>query len=1372
MPTVSLPNGKTVQFPDTMSSEQINSTIETEIWPKMQAETDTAIAALPDLTGQISPLEVPGPQTGFTATPAIDTTPRGPERFPGLPPLMGAVGEAFSRLPGTAEVIPTAVTGIASFLGGLGGGGIQAISEMKNYVSMEEAAAGRTGSLAESFKPIVETQRRVSGKIAEKIGYEAKTPGGKLVAELLAAPIEYKAKLINTYMPEKYRDAAHFLTDVALVFGPKFIKAVGKSNAWRMATIKERGLMVLEYDKVKGGGFYSEAELARKNPVYAREAAKRRATPEAPVTPVDIPVKPTEAPVKPIEVPVKPVQALPEVKPPVVKKPIAKVVPKKVVKAKDIRTRIIKGGGIDYKREQWKGELDALRGEPLGQYMVNKEGKGHTLDEWSMMLKDEGWLRPGEEATPQNLLDAIYGKRKSVEAIEEETIKMMEKKEVEAEAQRLEKTSSETELKLMDELTPAKQIQEKVRDRTINPLVAAEGYLKRGEFKQAIEQAERAKKQGAVLQEADGPVTDKLIQRAVKKADAIIEKARAAEIKPALTTPKIKVSKVKPTQPDMIGVPKDVLKDKMPSKELPETPLEKATREVKGRKVAAEEAKRQVKIPERGLSERVFKSESGLVDLEALSGESTSKGKKVMRLVAERRKDIDIGELESAAFITKLNKLTKPEREAVSAVVQRMFDPDVLKKIDKEYLIPMVSRPSETILKAASEVSKYLESAHEFNKEHWGESVGYKENYVTQIWDIPKAKTAQTMKGFILTNPFLRKRKIPSFEEGIKMGLTPKTLDISEILRTYDHYRIQSAFNARFVDSIQNLKVLNENTGELEPLVKRADKAPDDWVLIDHPALSRAKAIGKVGEKGLILKKMSLKVHPEIAREVKIIFDKPFSHPAIQAIETINAFAKKGQLSISFFHHLALGESALSSGIGRKALGLFNPFRIYRAMKHGDYEIFRNMEVAKDNIAHGGTFGALSDVHRGRIEKALSDLEFQMREVPVAKQLTKGLRTANMLWDKFLWDYVHNTLKLYAYESNVLREFKRKNMTPEEITKMKKSLAIFGNNSFGGQNWDLNPILGNPKMKQLGQLSLLSLDWTVSTLKQATAPLKAIRTGDKVLFRRSMLFWLRAGIYFNLIVQSLNYYNSEKKLGEGRFTWENDPGHKLNIFVGFNEDGTKKYLRMGKQFREVLEWGQDPLHKLGAKLSPTVREAMRQLTKHDPGSGYPTPWKDKGFWESLPERAKSIAEMPLPFSLRPYIKDRPTNFMLMLPASRGMTNYKTRTLFHKALKANNEKRIERIYFAALENNLDADRLLKSAEAFLGAEKTYDDKKVAKKIFNEISNVGPEAKEDLIRIYAKRGVLTPDIKKHLNKLLSTRKKVQRKLITIKQKRNRK
>lgn len=735
-------------------------------------------------------------------------------------------------------------------------------------------------------------------------------------------------------------------------------------------------------------------------------------------------------------------------------------------------------------------------------------------------------------------------------------------------------------------------------------------------------------------------------------------------------------------------------------------------------------------------------------------------GASVMELIGVRRAEIDKGILDSEIFIRQFEgKFSKTELEAIPFIRQGIKNPEILNKIGKQDLIPIIEKPSPELLKATAKIGKYYDEAYQFLKDNWGD-VGFVEDYVTHIWDIPKARKAEVVNYFATRNPFLKKRTIPTLEEGIELGLTPKTTNITELLRIYDQYKIKTVHNFRFA---QGLKDLTDETGQ--KIMMRIDKAPEDWITIDHPALNRAMAIGKVGEKGILLNKVPVKVHPEIAKEIKIIFDKPFSHAAISAFETVNAFTKKSMLTLTFFHHFALTEAAFATGIGRKAVKLWNPFRIYRALKHGDFEIFKQAPLAKDSLDSGVTYGALSDIQRGRVQNALIGLEKVSRKIPIIRTGTKALRKANDLWDTGLWDYYHNTLKLWAYESNlesalklgekrVLKEFGR-NLKPEEIANIKKTIGTFVNDTFGGQNWELNKVLGNPKVRQMLHWAILAPDWTFSVLKQAAAPAKGIylmtkgeKLAGRALAKRAASFWAKAGIYFNLIAQSINQYTTKKEYGEGRFTWENAPGHELNIFIGRNKDGTERYLRMGKQFREVLEWGYEPEKKIGGKLSPIARESIRQLAKHDPGSGYPTEFEEKAFFESVPERLKSIAEMPIPFSLRPYVKSRPGSFMFTFPTSKGMTNYKTVKLFKEALAANSLKAVRRIYISALENNLDAQELFKSARAAVKADITYNNRKLANEILLELNRLDPEAQKDALLLYKRKGILTPEIYKQL------------------------
>lgn len=726
----------------------------------------------------------------------------------------------------------------------------------------------------------------------------------------------------------------------------------------------------------------------------------------------------------------------------------------------------------------------------------------------------------------------------------------------------------------------------------------------------------------------------------------------------------------------------------------------------------------------------------------------------IMELIRARRAGIDIGSLRSESFIRNIEQQFSPlELEAIPFIRQGIKDPKVLEKIGKKDLIPIIKNPPQDLLDTTEAIGRYYDEGFDFLRKHWGEDLGYVENYVTQLWDIPKNKRADVVNYFATKNPFTNKRKIPSLEEGIKFGLTPKTTNIAELLRIYDQYKIKTAYNFRFANSLKKLKDADGN-----PLIMRSDKAPDGWVLVDNPSLRRAIAIGKPkGKEGVILTKIPVKVHPEIAKEIDLIFGSRYKFPGSGAINTVNAFTKKSILSLSLFHPAALTESAFSTGIGKRAMKLWDPRKVKNALKHGDLEIFKQMPLAEDAINHGVKFGALGDVQKTKVTRSLKNAEFKLRKVPMIGKAMKGIRKANDLWDTALWDYYHNTLKLYAYESNVENALKSaskklgRDLEPIEVKGIKREMASFTNDSFGGQNWELNKILGNPKMQQFLHYLFLAPDWTFSVLKQGIAPAKGVGKsvlGDSLrgqaLTKQSVKFWAKAALYYNLIAQSINYYNTKKEYGKGRFTWENAPGNKLNIFAGYNEDGTERYIRMGKQFREVVEWGEDPIMKLGAKLTPTLRESIRQVAKHDPGSGFPTEWEDKTFWDSLPERFKSVAEMPLPFSIRPYVESRPHNFLFTFPAKKGMTRYGAVKEFKKAINKGDLTQVRWIYINALRNHLPASTLFETAKTSIKSKMTIDDKSIAREIFHEVRRLPEDKQIDALRTYQENGILTPGI----------------------------
>lgn len=124
---------------------------------------------------------------------------------------------------------------------------------------------------------------------------------------------------------------------------------------------------------------------------------------------------------------------------------------KKTAKQNTILDWILKKGKIDYNAEKLKGELDALsEGQPQYKLIINKKGRGSTLDRLALMAKEEGFIN---EATPDALLDAMTENRLHPNAAEDAIALQME-----AEAGRRQLTESPSEGFVEDFLADAGEI--------------------------------------------------------------------------------------------------------------------------------------------------------------------------------------------------------------------------------------------------------------------------------------------------------------------------------------------------------------------------------------------------------------------------------------------------------------------------------------------------------------------------------------------------------------------------------------------------------------------------------------------------------------------------------------------------------------------------------------------------------------------------------------------------------------------------------------------------------------------------------------------------------------------------------------------------
>jgi len=780
----------------------------------------------------------------------------------------------------------------------------------------------------------------------------------------------------------------------------------------------------------------------------------------------------------------------------------------------------------------------------------------------------------------------------------------------------------------------------------------------------------------------------------------------------------------------------------------------------------------------------------------------TRLGQEALNRVFQRRSAIGLGELKTEQVIADtLGKLSDVEAEAFTFVKGGLKDIELLKKSGYKHLAKDVEKPSPQLKRAVVELGKEFDKDFKILKEHY-DKIKFVEDYVPQMWDIPKNERTSFVNQFKLKNPFTDPRKIPTLEEGLKAGYKLKVTNIKDIYRIYSKYKNEVIANLNLVDA---LSTMMDEAGR-PVIVKKSTQAVPEYVEMEHPAFGLTK---------------KAYVHPEIANELQVVFRRPHVSKVGRAYDQLNAFLKYSQLSLTLFHHGALSESALGM-LGPKGLAKAATESIKRMKKGAKPIVLEKGELSADGIQHGLQLKPSSDVQLSMLSKMLSDIEGKLPDGKTAFTRVMGPKAAVKTgskffenWNKFLWDNLHNTLKLMSYEKLVHRELGRvgkttmkelgRDMTKAEIAAMKKEIASFVNDSFGGQNWDVlgsgRIRLGDPIYRRNLQRIFLAPDWTISVIRQASAlgrgPMKTAlgkellkqgveRQGGlelvkgKTLTDISRYYWKRMAAYSFVVMQGVNYAASEKIHGKGRFTWENPPGKTLHILVGRGGVGKNVkgepeiYLRWGKQLSEPIRWATSTTEILGSKMSPTGSLIGRQLFKHDPGTGWPTAWarkEEKGGF-AWGERIKDVISLPVPFSLKKYILEEGSgSFLFTWPLSKGMTRGKTVAEFHKALAMKDPEKkdahIQRVAMAATENGLNWDELLSEAEGDIRSEDRWKRDKYLNKFRKELKKLKTvDEQVDLLHAYRQRETLTHQEIRTLSEEMKDRQEILKRLDNLK------
>lgn len=711
---------------------------------------------------------------------------------------------------------------------------------------------------------------------------------------------------------------------------------------------------------------------------------------------------------------------------------------------------------------------------------------------------------------------------------------------------------------------------------------------------------------------------------------------------------------------------------------------------------------------------------------------------KIRQLIQNRRANIDTSKYEAMQKIDKfssqiddianeLNLDSKGLREVLPFIRENTDLP--LKNFDRPDLVTIFN----SLNQEQKDVLKIVAQNHFDDMEtYWNNLSAIKnlksnmspENYITHIWDMGENEKI-ALKNYISSlktkSQFEKSRIIPTFKEGIENGLDiplkggqeihidlkPKTLDYAEIQKIHSHQLIDAAENTKFMNELALLKQSNPKYAkELEEIARPVLEAENE------PEATKTLA-------GKLLQK------------------------AGNAYDTVNNFAKGCKFLFNGMHAVALTESAAAhEGLVPiktfKTLG--NLPKIIDGIKNNNYEVFKNSPAVKRAIQDGVQFGAISDINIGEFNTFIDGVSNLVDKVTfgAGKIITKPMKAYIDTNNKFLWNYLHNTYKLHAYENLINRVSKNGKLKLSD--NVRKEIGQLVNDTFGGQNWETLGI--KPKTLTLARRLLLSPDWNMSATVRQSLAVFSSEAGQKFLneFAKSskfgaatrelsrklglssftndiegagirghqarkyfMTFLIQTAIYSNLInacCRTVDKHNNPEKYENGinyssysnnRFTEKDGAGKKIvetllpRPYVGNDKNGREIYARTGKQALEIPEIIEDmpnsAIRKAASKTSPLINPIATKISDE---------LTDNWNKSSIGERYKDTFT---PFTISSGKNDfQPIN--MFYSTSKGLNAYKAREYLKECILNGDAEAIEKFKPKMKANKIDFNRQIK------------------------------------------------------------------------------
>jgi hypothetical protein len=507
----------------------------------------------------------------------------------------------------------------------------------------------------------------------------------------------------------------------------------------------------------------------------------------------------------------------------------------------------------------------------------------------------------------------------------------------------------------------------------------------------------------------------------------------------------------------------------------------------------------------------------------------------------------------------------------------------------------LAKNPTEIMKKARPMTQAFEDEYHDLISEFY-DSVGYREDHVTRRWKQPREYL--DWEGRTLGNRpnFAKGAKFLSQADGIDAGHEPVTFDIRDDLRASNANRVNVMSRIHAYQKLgasfgpEGTPAIMDESGDAITQAKNAKitphsgMAPNSWIRFDHVPLLKGLAF-----------------HPYYEPALKFMMARPFQGAVPEVLDTLAASTKATKL-YGLFHGFNLGEM-LFSGVSYRDVFSFSKDRnvMFRGLRYAakamtadmDGEAFSknpikamnqlyhsfmtgsgmlaNRPLALDMAENGFKFGSADEDMHGILRKFLNKTEDFLKK-RIGEGAAKGIvalpRAAVDLQEKALWSYVRPISSMLVYETNLkdamlqnLSLPAEKRMTGEAI---KQAIANQTSKEMGGISYAR--LMINPKTQQVLQWGMLAPGWMIGRGLMGASVFEKGPEGRQARKQMAKLF-----VSWFIASNMINYAQTKKHLGKGRFMWDNPEGYRNRAFLEKTKDGSTRYLQLSKGLTEVYD---------------------------------------------------------------------------------------------------------------------------------------------------------------------------------------------------------